>query len=68
MGSSPRTKSEYLRAIQNEMEALEQAKNRVLQLKQNGDKQAATAYQVYVNSHKTKIAQLKLAMKSAPKD
>ena len=68
MGSSPRTKADYLRKIEREMGLLQTYQNNVLSMKKCGNKIGAMNWQMKVNESKAEIAKLKLAMKSAPKE
>lgn len=67
MGSSPKTKADYLRKIEHEMGMLQTYQNNVLSMKKCGNKQGALNWQMKVNEAKAEIAKLKLAMKNAPK-
>lgn len=67
MGSSQRTKADYLRDIERETNKLAGLKNNVLSMKKSGNKEGAANWQMAVNDCKAEIDRLKLAMKSAPK-
>lgn len=68
MGSSPRTKADYLRAIERKQAQLVQAQNAVLSMKQTKNKDGIRNWQSKVNELKAEISTLKLKMKQAPKD
>ena len=68
MGSSPRTKADYLKAIERKTSMLATLQNNVLSMKKSGNKVGAANWQMEVNNCKAEIARLKLAMKSAPKE
>lgn len=67
MGSSQKTKADYLRDIERETNKLAGLKNNVLSMKKSGNKVGAANWQMAVNDCQAEIDRLKLAMKSAPK-
>lgn len=67
MGASPKTKADFQRAIEHEMNMLECYQQNVLSMKKSGSKQGALNWQMKVTESKNKIAKLKLQMKNAPK-